>query len=207
MNADNPNADVDFETIEAFSRYIANEEMALSKAFNLIICEILNWVPTPSISIARRSIQYLFNLGLSGEDIAQHVNEARSDELSYPGQIIDSSAFTMQVYELAMLADSVALGDRDGLKCLAGTDAVKGSKFKSGRIKGSLKSTNLYLRELNIRHPTLRAKQLFQIALEESEYGKSPFEYDHADGECFSHGNQEVNFESFQKKLSKAKNK
>lgn len=129
MNSDNPDIDVDLVVVEAFSRYFANEELAINKVLNLIIGEIPNWVPKPSISSANRSIQYLFNLGLSEKDIAQYVKEARSDELSYPGEIIDSAAFTMQVYELAKLADSVALGDRAGLMSLAGADAVRGKKI------------------------------------------------------------------------------
>ena len=84
--------------------------------------------------------------------------------------------------------------------------AKKGIKFKSGRTKGSLKPTNKYLKELSASHPSYSAKQLFQVALKESNNGKTPFGYDHADGGILLDGDNEVNFESFERRLSKAKN-
>lgn len=136
MSSDDPITDDDLKAVEAFSRYLANEDLAVTKVLNLILGEIPDWLPLPSKSSATRNIQYLFGIGLSEDEIAQHVKEARADALSYPGNIIDSVAFSMQVYELAKLADSVALGVNDGLRELAGNDAVRGNKVIWGAKSG-----------------------------------------------------------------------
>lgn len=164
MNSDDPITDDDLKAVEAFSRYLANEDLAVTKVLNLILGEIPDWLPLPSKSSATRSIQYLFGIGLAEDEIAQHVKEARADALSYPGKIIDSAAFAMQVYELAKLADSVTLGSSDGLKELAGSDAVRGRKVLSAAQKGheiahgSADKKNTEISEIRNRCKAIRAR-------------------------------------------------
>lgn len=135
MSSNNPITEEDLEAVEAFSRYLANENLAVAKVLNLILGEIPEWLPLPSQSSAIRSIQYLFGIGLSEEQIAQHVEEARKDALTYPGFIIDSAAFTKELYEVAYLVDCVNLGPEIGLEGLAGIDALRGRKVISGAKK------------------------------------------------------------------------
>jgi hypothetical protein len=85
--------------------------------------------------------------------------------------------------------------------------AIKGIKFKSGKRKGSLNSTNEYLKKLSIDNPNLTAKEVYKIALIDAENDRSPFEYDRNDGGSLWDGDNEISFEKFEKRLSKAKNR
>jgi hypothetical protein len=83
----------------------------------------------------------------------------------------------------------------------------KGEKFSRHKHVGAVKVTTQYLIDLSLRFPKSSAKKLYQIACSEAEAGLAPYEWDHADGGILLDGLVEINFEGFENRLSKAKNR
>lgn len=93
------------------------------------------------------------------------------------------------------------------MKFMHEIDALKGQKFKPGKRKGSIKKTTEYLTDLINNNPTATAKRLYKIALSDAEIGKSPFGFDHADDGTLLDKDNEVTFDKFEDRISKAKNR
>lgn len=85
--------------------------------------------------------------------------------------------------------------------------AEKYVPFLPGKRKGAIKETTRYLKDLRAAYPNESAKNLYKIVLNESMEGNTPFQYDHIDGGLLYDGENEINMESFIKRLSKAKKK
>ena len=83
--------------------------------------------------------------------------------------------------------------------------AKKYVPFLPGKRKGAIKETTRYLKDLRAAYPNESAKNLYKIVLNESMEGNTPFQYDHIDGGLLYDGENEINMESFIKRLSKAK--
>lgn len=157
----NDDKDPDIAIISKISTYLEREELAVNSAMHTLYGEVPNWIPSPSIERAKRTIQKLINDGLSSEGISQRVSEAERDKLTFPGTVTDPSAFAQSIYELAHLRYSISLGESKGLLILAGEQAARGQKFKPGRKPGAGGPPRKAIAKLLATSPTMKNPELW----------------------------------------------
>jgi hypothetical protein len=147
---------------ERLARYLEADNHALGVAVTSIFPDLPKWVPTPSRERVRRIVKKLLIDGFSADDINRLVREAEKDELVIPGIVTDSVAFTQAVYELAHLRYAGRLGKLEGLRVLAGNQAVHGQRFSDGRKRGTVGSLRKLINEMLAERPSARNSDLWR---------------------------------------------
>lgn len=141
------------------------------------------------------------------------VKKIKNSTLKYDNQNLDDIAIKEALSELAkdnwatgaIILKNVILRGAESIATF--NTAIRNIAFLPGKRKGALKKTTKYLKDLSAAYPNESAKNLYEVVLKESMKGKTPFQYDRADGGLLLDGDNEVDLESFIKRLSKAKNK
>lgn len=119
------------------------------------------WLPEPSVERARRFVEHLLNQGFKAEDLVRLVRGAESDDLSFPGIVRDPGSFAQAIHELAHVRYAIAQGKRDGLRVIAGKQAMQGQAFLDGRKPGTGGPIRKAIRRLLAKDPTMKNPQLW----------------------------------------------
>lgn len=149
------------DLIDALIAFDERVDNAIAAAIRLLYDRPPSWIPDPNIERARRIIRKFLNDGFSPEDISNRVDEAKRDELIFPGIVTDPSAFAHDVYELAHLGYAIDQGKQIGLQILAGDQAAIGQKFKDGRKRGSVGPIRKAIGLLLKKSPNMKNAELW----------------------------------------------
>jgi hypothetical protein len=151
----------DEEVIARFQTYLEAREASISEAMAALFGSLPPWLPEPSAERARRFVEHLLNQGFKADDLVRLVREAQSGDLSFPGIVRDPGAFTQAIHELAHVRYAIARGKRDGLRVIAGKQAMQGQAFLDGRKPGTGGPVRKAIRRLLAKDPTMKNAQLW----------------------------------------------
>jgi hypothetical protein len=122
----------------AVSALLAEADRSTEKAVLVMLGPVPAWVPPPVVGRAWRAACSLWADGTSPEEIRRLIDEELAGGGVDGEQASRPLPFVRTIYELASFVYGVSLGEREGLRFLAGEQAETGQRFKQGRKPGTV---------------------------------------------------------------------
>ena len=165
----------DDDKLRAIAALIAEADDASATAAAIIFGPVPAWVPPQVIERAWRTAAGLLADGASPEHLRDTIGRIRSgDALDGPASL--PLPFIRAAHEMAGFVYGVSLGERDGLRFLAGDQADLGQRFKRGRKAGTCGPVRALVAKLLAKNPKATTARLWEAVSKRPPRGWQAFD-------------------------------